>query len=91
VRATVVAQVRAGDTGFAGYCADVPISADGKRQVVLHDWDAFARQRDAAMLGLAEAFARGEAVVAPRDRQECRVCGRQALCRIGDADEGGGA
>jgi RecB family exonuclease len=91
VLATVVAQVRAGDTGFAGYCADAPISADGKRQVVPRDWNAFARQRDEAMVGLAEAFARGDAVVAPRDRQECRVCGRQALCRIGDADAAGGA
>jgi hypothetical protein len=53
------------------------------------DWAAFEAMRDAQVLALARAFARGEASVAPRRYAECRTCGRQALCRIGDAPDDG--
>ncbi|MEO8485612.1 MAG: PD-(D/E)XK nuclease family protein [Betaproteobacteria bacterium] len=85
--ATVLAQLRPGGCTTTGYYASDTdrFTTAPKRQVVVDDWPAFEATRDAKLTSLAQAFARGVAEVAPRNRQECRRCRRQALCRIGDA------
>ena len=90
VRATAIAQVRPGDCAVVGVFAEAALRFDAaaeKTQAVPADWAAFEAMRDAQVLSLAEAFARGEASVAPRRLAECRTCGRQSLCRIGDASD----
>lgn len=92
VRATAIAQVRPGDCAVVGVFADAALRFDAaaaRTQTVPGDWAAFEAMRDGQVLALARAFARGEASVAPRRYAECRTCGRQALCRIGDAPDDG--
>ncbi|HEY8245512.1 MAG TPA: PD-(D/E)XK nuclease family protein [Casimicrobiaceae bacterium] len=90
VRATAIGQVRPGECEVVGVFADAALRFDpdaNRTQEVPGDWAAFESKRDTQVVALAEAFARGEASVAPRRWAECRTCGRQSLCRIGDADD----
>jgi probable DNA repair protein len=101
IRAAAYAQLKAGDSGVEGIAADVeswpaldlPAELRGGE---LPDWDAVeSRWRD-ALHALAAEVRDGHAAVAPRELRgrTCRICGRQALCRIGapatdDVDESG--
>ena len=90
VRATAIGQVRPGDCAVVGMFADASLRFDAeaaKSQVVPDDWTAFERARDAQVVSLARSFATGESPVAPRRPSECRNCGRQSLCRIGELAE----
>jgi hypothetical protein len=49
------------------------------------DWTSLEATWRGLVTGLVEAFAGGEAQVAPREASVCRSCARQALCRIGAA------
>ena len=87
VRAAVMGQIRRGDVKAVGIYADegARFMPPGKDDREVRAWADLAQRWDALMRGLAEAFARGEAAVAPRDAGVCRYCARQSLCRVGSA------
>lgn len=86
VRAAVMGQVRRGESKAVGIYADEDArfgERPGRADDSVVKWADLERRWDELMRGLAEAFARGEAAVAPRDANSCRYCARQALCRVG--------
>ena len=99
IRAAAYAQLKSGEIGVDGVAADadawpalrVPAALRGSE---LPDWDAIEARWTRTLSALATEVRDGHAAAAPRDRRgTCRVCGRQALCRIGapatdDIDEG---
>ena len=88
VRAAVMGQVRRGEAKAVGVYADEGArfgERPGKDDRAVLAWGDLEQRWDGLMRGLAEAFARGEAAVSPRDDGVCRYCVRQSLCRVGNA------
>ena len=89
VRAAVLARVKRGESKPIGLYADedarfcAAAKAEKARAVV--DWTSLEATWRGLVTGLVDAFAGGEAQVAPREASVCRSCARQALCRIGAA------
>ncbi len=96
VRAAVMGQVRRGDAKATGLYADDAArfgTTPDRGDDGIRDWPALETRWSGLMHDLAGAFARGEAIVAPREDGVCRTCARHALCRVGSPlapDEEGG-
>lgn len=85
----LLAKIRAGDIGFDGRLRDARAQLlpglSPKKPIVSQPYTEALRDEWAVALeNLAAEFLRGEAAVEPRDRNECRLCGRQSLCRIAE-------
>jgi ATP-dependent helicase/nuclease subunit B len=92
VRATVYAQMKAGEIAVKGLAADTdawpPLkSAAGLRNAEIETWDDVEADWARRFGALAADFARGEAHVLPRDAQSCMHCDLHALCRIQSLDD----
>lgn len=84
----LLAKIRAGDIAFDGRIRDAraQLGPDlAKSALVNNPYSEAMRDEWArALENLAAEFLRGEAAVRPRDRDECRLCRRQPLCRIAE-------
>jgi ATP-dependent helicase/nuclease subunit B len=92
VRATVYAQMKAGEIAVKGLAADADAwpalkTAAGLRNAALDNWADVEADWARRFGALAADFARGAAHVAPRDAQSCAHCDLQALCRIQSLDD----
>jgi len=92
VRATVYAQLKAGEIAVAGLVADAgawpPLkTAAALRTMPLANWDDVEAEWRRRFGVLAADFAQGTATVAPRDAQCCSQCALHALCRIQALDD----
>ena len=92
VRATVYAQLKAGEIAVKGLTADVETwpalkTADGLRNAALATWADVEADWKRRFGALATDFAQGVASVTPRDAQSCARCDLQALCRIQSLDD----
>ncbi len=95
VRAMAYAQLKAGDIGVKGLVADGALwskltAPAALRGAGLADWAGAEARLRMRLTGLAEAFRSGEAAVAPRDGEACRVCDLKPLCRIRTLQDPGG-
>ena len=93
VRASVLGKVKRGESKAVGLYADegarFSVRPDNERASPVVDWRALESEWGEMTRGLVDAFARGEARVAPREPSVCRNCARQPLCRIGDGTPDG--
>jgi probable DNA repair protein len=92
VRATVYAQLKAGEIAAKGLAADAEVwpalkSVAGLRNAALATWTDVEAAWALRFGALAADFARGAASVAPRDAQSCAHCDLHALCRIQILDD----
>jgi probable DNA repair protein len=92
VRATVYAQLKAGEIDVKGLAADAgawpPLQAAAElRYVPFASWAEIEAEWALRFGALAADFARGAAPVAPRDAQCCKQCDLHALCRIQSLDD----
>jgi len=92
VRATVYAQLKAGEIAVKGLTADAEAwpamkTAAGLRNAALTNWADVEADWARRYGALATDFARGVAPVAPRDAQSCARCDLHALCRIQSLDD----
>jgi probable DNA repair protein len=92
VRATVYAQLKAGEIDVKGLAADAEAwpamkSVAGLRHAALATWADVEADWARRYGALAMDFAQGVAPVAPRDTQSCARCNLHALCRIQSLDD----
>jgi ATP-dependent helicase/nuclease subunit B len=92
VRATVYAQLKAGEITVKGLAADVEAwpalkTVGGLRNAAHASWADVEADWARRYGALATDFAQGIASVAPRDAQSCARCKLQALCRIQSLDD----
>jgi RecB family exonuclease len=92
VRATVYAQLKAGEITAKGLAADAEVwpalkTVVGMRNAALATWTDVEAAWAFRFGALAADFARGAASVAPRDAQSCAHCDLHALCRIQSLDD----
>jgi probable DNA repair protein len=90
IRAVAYARLKPGEVKPVGVAADAAAwpaltPPQAIRTVALADWAAVEAHWTRVLGALAADFVAGRADVLPRNQREsCRDCGRQALCRVGE-------
>jgi probable DNA repair protein len=92
VRATVYAQLKAGEIAVKGLAADAEgwpamMTVAGMRNAQLATWADVEADWAHRYGALATDFAQGAAAVTPRDAQSCARCDLHPLCRIQSLDD----
>jgi ATP-dependent helicase/nuclease subunit B len=94
IAAIAFARLRRGNCGFVGLSEDagllpgVPAAADARLDGQPAEWPRLIESWRESLLTLAAEFQQGDARVAPRGPEDCRLCDLHPLCRIHEAGAG---